>query len=99
MVAEVEIRTMEIPCPPEQVLPEKVMFVPLLMAKQSSAHRKCCMLRQLLHIKCIETVSVPWFFTVHPVITTLFAETSNPSVLCPAGSPSEALLGASPAAK
>jgi hypothetical protein len=51
MVAEVEKRTTEIPCPPEQVLPEKVMFVPLLMAKQSSAHRKCRMLRQLLHIK------------------------------------------------
>jgi hypothetical protein len=51
MVIEVKVRTMEIPCPPEQVLLEKVMFVPLLMAKQSSVHRKCRMLRQLLVYK------------------------------------------------
>jgi hypothetical protein len=45
---------MEIPCPPEQLLFEKVMFVPLLMAKQSSVHQKFRVLRQLLDTKYIK---------------------------------------------
>lgn len=35
-VTSLEMEPMEMPCPPEQVLPVNVMFEPLLIARKSS---------------------------------------------------------------
>jgi hypothetical protein len=71
--------TTEIPCPPLQVLPVNTMFVPLLMARQSSTYLKMDQHAR----RCAFKLYIPWFFTVLEEMVTSCAETSKPSVLCP----------------
>ena len=88
-----DMEPIEIPWPPEQVFPVKTMLDPLLMARQSS-----WFLTVEFWIVCKKKIRHDPQQHYIIGLTRSVVDTSKPSVLWPAGSPSLLSFGSSPCA-